>query len=123
VNRVVAVSMLERGGFHVHSVNDGREALDALSMSSYDAVLMDCQMPNLDGYEATRELRRREGDARHTPVIAMTAHAMDADRERCNAAGMDDYLTKPVRAQVLTATLERWTQSAAPAPAEPARAS
>ncbi|MGH2850740.1 MAG: response regulator [Solirubrobacteraceae bacterium] len=120
VNRVVAVSMLERAGFHVHSVNDGREALDALSTTSYDAVLMDCQMPNLDGYEATRELRRRERDGRHTPVIAMTAHAMDADRERCIAAGMDDYLTKPVRAQVLTATLERWTQSAATAPAEPA---
>jgi signal transduction histidine kinase/ActR/RegA family two-component response regulator len=120
VNRVVTVSMLERAGFNVHAVNDGREALDALSTTRYDAVLMDCQMPNLDGYDATRELRRRERDERRTPVIAMTAHAMDSDRERCIAAGMDDYLTKPVRAQVLMATLERWTRSPASAPAEPA---
>jgi hypothetical protein len=119
VNRVVTVSMLERAGFHVTAVNDGVEALEALSTTRYDVVLMDCQMPNLDGYEATRELRRREGEGRHTPVIAMTAHAMDSDRERCIAAGMDDYLTKPVRAAVLTTALERWIASTA-APAEPA---
>jgi signal transduction histidine kinase/ActR/RegA family two-component response regulator len=108
VNRLVTVRVLERCGFRVHVVNDGREALDALSMQRYHAVLMDCQMPEVDGYEATRELRRREGSERHTPVIAMTAHAMTGDRERCLAAGMDDYITKPVRAQTLVDVLTRW---------------
>jgi signal transduction histidine kinase/FixJ family two-component response regulator len=108
VNRLVTVRVLERCGFRAHVVNDGQEALDALSMQTYDAVLMDCQMPELDGYEATRELRRREGDGRRTPVIAMTAHAMTGDRERCLAAGMDDYIAKPVRSQALVAVLQRW---------------
>ena len=108
VNRLVTVRVLERCGFRAHVVNDGQEALDALSMQAYDAVLMDCQMPELDGYEATRELRRREGDGRRTPVIAMTAHAMTGDRERCLAAGMDDYIAKPVRSQALVAVLQRW---------------
>jgi signal transduction histidine kinase/FixJ family two-component response regulator len=123
VNRLVAVRVLERAGFRAHVVNDGREALQALSTQRYDAVLMDCQMPDIDGYEATRELRRREGTGRHTPVIAMTAHAMTGDRERCIAAGMDDYITKPVRSQTLTDMLERWVGAAAgPAPAAAATA-
>jgi signal transduction histidine kinase/FixJ family two-component response regulator len=113
VNRLVAVHVLERSGFRTHVVNDGREALGALSMQTYDAVLMDCQMPEIDGYEATRELRRRERGGRHTPVIAMTAHAMTGDREKCLAAGMDDYITKPVRSQTLTETLQRWISGAA----------
>jgi signal transduction histidine kinase/FixJ family two-component response regulator len=108
VNRLVTVRVLERCGFRVHVVNDGREALEALSTQLYDAVLMDCQMPEVDGYEATRELRRREGGTRHTPVIAMTAHAMTGDRERCLEAGMDDYVTKPVRSQMLVEVLQRW---------------
>jgi signal transduction histidine kinase/ActR/RegA family two-component response regulator len=112
VNRIVATSVLERCGYHAHVVTDGREALNALSTQRYDAVLMDCQMPELDGYEATRELRKREGDGQHTPVIAMTAHAMSGDRERCLAAGMDDYITKPIRAQTLSDTLERWISTA-----------
>ncbi|MGD0980641.1 MAG: response regulator [Solirubrobacteraceae bacterium] len=113
VNRVVAVGVLERCGYHVHVVNDGREALQALSMQRYDAVLMDCQMPDVDGYQATEELRRRErGGAYHTPVIAMTAHAMVGDRERCLAAGMDDYLSKPVRSQALAEALARWIPNA-----------
>jgi signal transduction histidine kinase/CheY-like chemotaxis protein len=108
VNRLVAVRQLKRNGYRVHVVNDGREALQALATQRYDAVLMDCQMPDVDGYQATRELRRREDGVRHTPVIAMTAHAMTGDRERCLDAGMDDYLTKPVRSQTLIAMLERW---------------
>jgi signal transduction histidine kinase/ActR/RegA family two-component response regulator len=112
VNRVVAVSVLERRGYRVHVVNDGREALQALATQRYDAVLMDCQMPDIDGYEATRELRRRESGGRHTPIIAMTAHAMTGDRERCIAAGMDDYIAKPVRAQALEEILERWIGTA-----------
>ena len=108
VNRLVAVHVLERCGYRTHVVNDGREALQALSTQTYDAVLMDCQMPDIDGYEATKELRRRESTGRHTPVIAMTAHAMTGDRERCLAAGMDDYITKPVRSQTLADVLRRW---------------
>ena len=108
VNRLVAVHVLERCGFRSHVVNDGREALQALSSQRYDAVLMDCQMPDIDGYEATKELRRRENGGRHTPVIAMTAHAMTGDRERCIEAGMDDYVTKPVRMQTLNDVLRRW---------------
>jgi signal transduction histidine kinase/CheY-like chemotaxis protein len=112
VNRVVAVNVLERCGYHVHVVNDGREALKALETQRYDAVLMDCQMPDIDGYEATRELRLREGDGPRTPVIAMTAHAMSGDRDKCLDAGMDDYVAKPVRSQTLTDVLERWIWSA-----------
>jgi len=115
VNRVVAVSILERWGYHVHVVNDGREGLRALSMQRYDAVLMDCQMPDVDGYEATEELRRRErASDYHTPVIAMTAHTMVGDRERCLAAGMDDYISKPIRSNTLHEVLVRWLPSDAP---------
>ena len=116
VNRLVAMHVLERCGFRAHVVNDGREALQALSSQRYDAVLMDCQMPDIDGYEATRELRRREGATRHTPVIAMTAHAMTGDRERCLEAGMDDYIAKPVRSQVLNEVLRRWIDRSDDAP-------
>jgi signal transduction histidine kinase/FixJ family two-component response regulator len=117
VNRLVAVHVLERCGFRSHVVNDGREALGALSTQRYDAVLMDCQMPDIDGYEATRELRRREaGRARHTPVIAMTAHAMAGDREKCLDAGMDDYIAKPVRSQTLVDVLRRWIPDEDPSP-------
>ena len=109
VNRVVAGHVLERSGFRAHLVEDAREALRALQAQRYDAVLMDCQMPGMDGYEATAELRRRESaTSRHTPVIAMTAHAMTGDRERCLSAGMDDYITKPVRSQTLVEVLRRW---------------
>jgi signal transduction histidine kinase/DNA-binding NarL/FixJ family response regulator len=120
VNRLVAVHVLERCGFRAHVVNDGREALQALSTQCYDAVLMDCQMPNIDGYEATKELRRRENGTRRTPVIAMTAHAMTGDRERCLAAGMDDYIAKPVRSQALVEVLQRWIVGANDAPEEAA---
>jgi CheY-like chemotaxis protein len=108
VNRLVAVHVLERLGFRAHVVNDGREALQALSTQRYDAVLMDCQMPDIDGYEATAEIRLREGEGRHLPIIAMTANSMAEDRERCLDAGMDDYIAKPVRSQTLSEVLSRW---------------
>ncbi len=108
INQAVAVRWLERQGFRAEVADDGEAALAALGRRRFAAVLMDCQMPRLDGYEATRELRRREGQGRHTPVIAMTANAMKGDRERCLAAGMDDYLAKPVRPDTLGPTLDRW---------------
>jgi two-component system, sensor histidine kinase and response regulator len=111
VNQAVAEGMLLRRGHCVQIARDGREAVQAVFDGTYAAVFMDCQMPEMDGYEATREIRRREGDGPHIPIIAMTAHSMKGDRERCLAAGMDDYVSKPLRAEVLDAVLARWVQS------------
>ena len=106
VNQKVAQRMLERLGCRVDVAGDGRAALDLLATIPYDLVLMDVQMPVMDGLEATRELRRRErGSGHHRPVVAMTAHAMESDRERCLEAGMDDYISKPVRRRDLLRVL------------------
>jgi CheY-like chemotaxis protein len=111
INQMVAVRVLERIGFDADVVGDGQEAVEALAKRSYDAVLMDCQMPRLDGFEATRRIRaREEGSGRRTPILAMTANAMQGDREACLAAGMDDYVTKPVDAGILRAALVAWVR-------------
>jgi PAS domain S-box-containing protein len=115
VNQFVATRMLERMGLHVDVVANGREAVGAALRQAYDLILMDVQMPEMDGLEATLEIRRSEGRKRRTPIVAMTAYAMRGDRERCLAAGMDDYLAKPVQTAGLHAILARWVQRALPA--------
>jgi CheY-like chemotaxis protein len=112
VNQRVAARMLERLGIGVDIASDGQEAVHCFGRESYDAILMDCQMPGIDGFEATARIRLREGSAHHTPIIAMTASAMQGDRERCLAAGMDDYLSKPVTLDSLRAVLDRWLPAA-----------
>jgi CheY-like chemotaxis protein len=115
VNQRVAKLQVQRLGFDVDVVENGEAALAALEQQFYSMVLMDCQMPRMDGYEATRELRRRQHGGRHVPVVAMTANAFAADREACLQAGMDDYLSKPVELRALEEVLHRWAQ---PVPAE-----
>jgi signal transduction histidine kinase/DNA-binding response OmpR family regulator len=108
VNQKVALKLLEKLHYLVDFVANGKEAIKALSMLPYDAILMDCQMPEMDGYEATKEIRRIENQEKHIPIIAMTAHAMEGDKEKCLKAGMDDYITKPVDPKALDEVLRKW---------------
>ncbi|WP_134739322.1 response regulator [Nocardioides sp. 503] len=111
-NQLVAVGILEHLGYTTEVAENGLEALAAMEQTTFDAVLMDCQMPEMDGYQATTEIRRREGSERHTPVIAMTASATAGDRERCLQAGMDDYVAKPVHPDEVVIALDRWVSAA-----------
>jgi len=109
VNQKVALAMLNKLGHQVDMAANGVEAVAAVESEEYDLLLMDCQMPEMDGYEATREIRRRQGQRRHTPIIAMTANAMKGDREKCFEAGMDDFVSKPVSRVAIVDVLARWT--------------
>ncbi len=125
INQRVALGMLAKLGFRADTVENGREAVAAVERIPYAAVLMDCQMPEMNGYEATTEIRRRErrrpggtvsGEPRHVPVVALTASAIKGDEERCLAAGMDAYVTKPVTVDGLGAVLRRVLDPGAPEP-------
>jgi signal transduction histidine kinase/CheY-like chemotaxis protein/HPt (histidine-containing phosphotransfer) domain-containing protein len=108
VNQALALAHLNKLGYRVSVANNGVEALAAWETESFGLILMDCQMPVMDGYEATRQIRAKETDGRHTPIIAVTANAMQGDRETCLACGMDDFLPKPYKQDQLKALLDRW---------------
>lgn len=109
-NRTVVTAQLGILGYTAEVVDSAMRGLEALSLRHHNIVLMDCEMPEIDGYEATREIRRREGNAQRTVVIALTAHATEGDREQCLNAGMDDYLSKPLKLEALTDMLDSWSR-------------
>jgi two-component system sensor histidine kinase/response regulator len=108
INQKVIERMVQKLGYRADLVANGREALDALSQRSYGLVFMDCQMPEMDGFEACREIRSRDLGNTRIPIVAITANAMKGDRERCMAAGMDDYVSKPFKQDDLRAAIEKW---------------
>ena len=111
VNRTVATSMLAQIGIKVDIAHNGVEAVEATQCARYDVILMDCQMPEMDGFEATAAIRtaeRASGSDAHTVIVALTANAVNGDRERCLAVGMDDYLAKPFRKEQLVGILEKY---------------
>jgi CheY-like chemotaxis protein len=108
VNQIFAKRLLEKQGYNLTVANNGREVLHLLSQDSFDLVLMDIQMPEMDGFEASAAIRAKEtGSNKHIPIVAMTAHAMKEDRDKCIAAGMDDYVSKPIDPDALAAAIER----------------
>jgi PAS domain S-box-containing protein len=112
VNQKVAVAQLKRFGYAVHAVGNGREAVEAVERQEYGVILMDCQMPEMDGFKATQLIRAREvSKGRQVPIVAMTANAMNGDREACIEAGMNDYIAKPIRAEELRVVVARWLQN------------
>jgi CheY-like chemotaxis protein len=122
INQKVAARLFQRLGYRIDVVANGREAVEVISRIRYDVVFMDCQMPDMDGFEATQvirqceaqnEIRETSGERRctsHVPIIAMTANAMQGDRERCLEVGMDDYLSKPISVEALAGVLDRVNQ-------------
>ncbi|MDP3184406.1 MAG: response regulator [Anaerolineales bacterium] len=121
INQKLAVVLLQKAGFSVDTVENGLQAIEKVQKEPYNAVLMDVQMPEMDGFEATRRIRRWEGGEKHIPIIAMTAHVLKGDRERCLEAGMDDYVSKPLESQAFLAALDRWAlphAEGAPRPAD-----
>jgi CheY-like chemotaxis protein/HPt (histidine-containing phosphotransfer) domain-containing protein len=131
-NQMVAVTVLGKLGYQAYAVDNGREALKVLEEEFYDLILMDCQMPEMDGYETTREIRKREAQKissrgssgacptvipNRTPIIALTAHAMTGDRERCISSGMDDFIAKPVNPRKMAEVIEKWLEKPAEAEA------
>jgi signal transduction histidine kinase/CheY-like chemotaxis protein/HPt (histidine-containing phosphotransfer) domain-containing protein len=119
INQLVAVGLLERLGYRAEVVSSGRQAVEAVARTRYDLLLMDCQMPEMDGFEAARAIRAQEGIGRRVPIIALTADATDRVRELCDQAGMDDYVSKPVDRERLRATLLRWLPTGMENDAEP----
>jgi CheY-like chemotaxis protein len=115
INQKVAVAILSKAGYHVDTVPNGEAAVVATTTHSYDAVLMDCHMPGMNGYEATAAIRAQEGVGHHTPIIAITAGARQEDRERCLAEGMDSYLAKPIDKDELLAVVAHALSNASPA--------
>lgn len=107
VNQKVALGLLKKIGHVAKAVADGKQAIEALAREPYDIVFMDCQMPEMDGYKATEAIRRKEGLGQHTWIVALTANTMAGDREACIAAGMDDYVAKPIRSDALAASISR----------------
>jgi CheY-like chemotaxis protein len=113
-NQNVALLFLERLNCGVDLANNGIEAVEMCRRERYGLILMDCQMPEMDGYSATEEIRKHDGPNQHAPIVALTANALVEDRQRCFAAGMSDYLAKPIRMKQLGDVVHKWTEASVP---------
>ncbi len=114
VNQMVAARMLKKFGIICDKAEDGLQALQKITEENFDLIFMDCQMPRMDGFEATTQIReyQKKTGAKHTPIVALTANAMEEDEQRCLSAGMDDYLAKPIESETMGRTLKRWLGTA-----------